>query len=376
MLATQCLLVGLGLGAPSSSSTLAIAATLNWVLKDGLGQLGGILFVARFGGNFDKEAKRYRFLASLLMSLSSSLEMLIPAIPSLFLPVASLANVCKNIAWMALSATRAQIHRNFTRIDNMGDLTGKAASWNTAASLLGTGLGVLLSSVFLISASAATEIGPTDLVLRCCLLSVPLTAFYLWASYRCSAMAVSPRLTLQRLDLIMRSCLPSVMTSTGEADTSVLSQLSRYIINPTSASKKERFLYFPWDAHKLSLVVVNPDAALIPECLPHDQFKAAKEFLQRHGFLALPATYPASKINIWFAETETDAELVIGILTAYIAEAYFKDLPWMGRLGKAHEQAIVLADSLLTALESRGWNLCESLDLNQRPLVLSQDKID
>lgn len=45
VLAMQSLLVAVGIGS-SSSAYLPLAATMNWVLKDGLGQLGGILFAA------------------------------------------------------------------------------------------------------------------------------------------------------------------------------------------------------------------------------------------------------------------------------------------------------------------------------------------
>lgn len=39
------------------------AAAYTWVLKDGLGQLGGILFASRYGKNFDEDIKKWRFMA-------------------------------------------------------------------------------------------------------------------------------------------------------------------------------------------------------------------------------------------------------------------------------------------------------------------------
>ncbi|CAG8787326.1 11035_t:CDS:2, partial [Acaulospora morrowiae] len=52
----------------------------------------------------------------------------------------------KNIAWLAGSATRAQMHKTFALRDNLGDITGKSGSQSTAAGLFGTALGVILSA--------------------------------------------------------------------------------------------------------------------------------------------------------------------------------------------------------------------------------------
>jgi hypothetical protein len=146
----------------------AVAAALNWVLKDGLGQLGGVLYASLVGERFDSEPKRIRFWAGWAMQGATLLELLLPLAPHLFLPIASVANIGtfvllrasdnppqgnpsvltpafagRNIAWLAGSATRAQIHNTFALHDNLGDITAKAGSQSTAASVLGTGVGIL-----------------------------------------------------------------------------------------------------------------------------------------------------------------------------------------------------------------------------------------
>ena len=62
-----------------------------------------------------------------------------------------LTTIVKNICWVASSATRASILRAFSREENLGDLTAKYASQSTAASLLGTGLGLGVSHLFSLS---------------------------------------------------------------------------------------------------------------------------------------------------------------------------------------------------------------------------------
>jgi hypothetical protein len=363
VLATQCLLVGLGMSGGGGHGTIALAATVNWILKDGLGQLGGILFVARYGGNVDREAKRYRFLASALMSVASACEILIPVVPALFLPIASLANVCKNIAWMALSATRAQIHRNFTRLDNLGDLTAKAASLNTAASLAGTGLGVLLSSAFLISAAGGAALAASDLVTRCLFLSLPLTLFYLYASYRCSGTAISPRLTLQRIELLMRGFTPAVKEH---------GQLHRYILDPTQTCKKERFLYWPWEKDRLSSIAFEPDARALVE-FPH--FPKLLSFFQENGYVVLPSG--PNKVAIWFAQDQSEKAILLGLLTAYICRSETSnDTYWIKTLEKAHAQQTAIQEEFIAAVLLRGWSLTDPLDVARSPLSYQDDKTD
>ncbi|KAJ3080999.1 hypothetical protein HDU99_006842, partial [Rhizoclosmatium hyalinum] len=58
--------------------------------------------------------------------------------PHLFVPIASISNIGKNIGWLASSASRAAIHKGFTLQDNLGDVTAKSGAQSTMAGLLGT----------------------------------------------------------------------------------------------------------------------------------------------------------------------------------------------------------------------------------------------
>ena len=53
VLSMQALLYAIGLGAGS----IPAAAALNWVIKDGLGQLGGVAFASMINNRFDADAK-------------------------------------------------------------------------------------------------------------------------------------------------------------------------------------------------------------------------------------------------------------------------------------------------------------------------------
>lgn len=144
VLAMQSLLIAVGVG---SNVAVPAAAALNWVLKDGLGQAGGVAFAALIGNRFDADPKRWRLVSALVLDSATFLEVCSPLFgPKLFLPVAAVANFLKNVAWLTASATRAGIHQALAIRGNLADLTAKAASQSIAASTLGTAFGIGLST--------------------------------------------------------------------------------------------------------------------------------------------------------------------------------------------------------------------------------------
>jgi hypothetical protein len=98
------------------------AAAYQWVLKDGLGQVGAILFASRFGKNFDADIKKWRFMSIAVLNLAFWVEITALACPQYFLAIASLANVFKNVCFMLSSASRASINYRFAKSNNIADL--------------------------------------------------------------------------------------------------------------------------------------------------------------------------------------------------------------------------------------------------------------
>lgn len=122
VLSMEALLFSMGVGA----GAIPMAAALNWIIKDGLGQFGGMLCASFINRKFDADPKRWRLMASVLLDASVLLEVLTPLCPQYFLPIASVANVGKNVGWISASASRAGIHRSFMKAENLADITGKA----------------------------------------------------------------------------------------------------------------------------------------------------------------------------------------------------------------------------------------------------------
>ncbi|PVU95739.1 hypothetical protein BB561_001639 [Smittium simulii] len=187
ILSTQSMLFAIGLG----SSAIPLSATLTWVLKDGIGQLGGVLYASFLGTNFDKESKRLKFWSAVWLQFAIWLEMLTPIFPAVFLLLASIANILKNICYLTLGATKASINKSLCNSDNLGDLTAKSGSQATAAGLAGTVLGIGLSSLF-----------GADLT---CLISVfvPLSCLAILANYKSLEHLKIQSLNLQHMALIL-----------------------------------------------------------------------------------------------------------------------------------------------------------------------------
>ncbi|XP_051145703.1 protein root UVB sensitive 6-like isoform X2 [Andrographis paniculata] len=138
---TQTLLNSIGV---SRSRSTMNAVAVNWVLKEGAGRVGRMLF-ARQGKKFDYDLKQLRFTGDLLLELGAGLELATAAFPNLFLPLACVANVVKNVAIVASTSTRAPIYKAFAKGENIGDITAKGECVGTIADLLGTGLGIMVA---------------------------------------------------------------------------------------------------------------------------------------------------------------------------------------------------------------------------------------
>ena len=225
VLGTQALLSALGMG----TGSIALSATLNWIIKDGLGLLGGVVYTSLFSGRFDSEPKRYRFQASLAFQAATLSEIMLPLVPGMFLLLASVSNIAKNISWLAMSGCRAQMHQSLCRKDSLGDLTAKAGSQSTAAGLIGTGLGVFVTAA--VNGSVVSTLAAF----------APLTAISLYCIYRSNAVVVTRSFNIQRTEILIHHFLKT----NGE------------ILSPEQVADQETFIR-SYSSPFGSPVIVNP----------------------------------------------------------------------------------------------------------------------
>ncbi|KAH0460154.1 hypothetical protein IEQ34_010817 [Dendrobium chrysotoxum] len=138
---TRTLLTSVG---ASKNSATSGAVAINWILKDGAGRVGKMLY-SRQGKKFDYDLKQLRFAGDLLMELGAGLELATSTVPHLFLPMACMANVAKNVGTVTSTSTRTPIYKAYAKGENIGDVTAKGECVGNIADLLGTGLSILVS---------------------------------------------------------------------------------------------------------------------------------------------------------------------------------------------------------------------------------------
>lgn len=237
VLAMQSLLIAVGVG---SNVAVPAAAALNWVLKDGLGQAGGVAFAAFIGNRFDADPKRWRLVSALVLDSATFLEVCSPLFgPKLFLPVAAIANFLKNVSWLTASATRAGIHQALAIRGNLADVTAKAASQSIAASTLGTAIGIGLSTSIVPATTSVLAIFAIASVMHLSGVAYSLRS------------VVIPTLSAARMDLaiddwIRLTANNDIMERTTMMMTATHSPFVVGVKNPVEVAKRETF--YPWES--------------------------------------------------------------------------------------------------------------------------------
>ncbi|XP_077170723.1 RUS family member 1 isoform X2 [Paroedura picta] len=191
-LATQAVLKGVGVG--DETSTVA-AATVTWILKDGTGMLGRILFAWSKGNKLDCDAKQWRLFADGLNDVAILMEILAPAFPACFTLIVCISGLFKCIVGVAGGATRAALTMHQARRDNMADVSAKDGSQETLVNLAG-----LVCSLFLIPLLA------DNLHLTYALYGL-FTILHLYANYRAVRAVCMETLNRARLRLVLRHFL-------------------------------------------------------------------------------------------------------------------------------------------------------------------------
>ena len=210
VLATQAALFTVGLGAGS----IPLAAAIQWILKDGVGHAGAIVYATSVNTRFDADAKRYRFQATLALTVADFVAVLMPLVPQHFFLLASLSSTTSSIANLATVSARARIMACFAKQGNLADCVRAGQTQGKLMSLLGTGAGAAFS--WTIGAE------PSNVILA----MVPLAAASVYATHRSSCLVVLPSLNLQRCELVYAELLRATLPQMTAAAAGVVSKTS------------------------------------------------------------------------------------------------------------------------------------------------------
>ncbi|MEW5320471.1 MAG: hypothetical protein WDW38_011541 [Sanguina aurantia] len=202
VLASTFMLYAVGLGA----GAIPTAGAMNWVLKDGIGQLGTLVFGKQIAHNFDVHSKSWSHT-----------------------PLRSLSNRgawgAEGTAIMASGSTRSVFSLSFAADNNIADITAKGTSQYILASFLGTAAGATL----------CTQIGQ-DLDLAMAAYSV-LTTITLYASYATVKSIPLATLNSIRLQLVAEAFLTSITRAPASTRTMQEADSSSCSGSSSSSSK-------------------------------------------------------------------------------------------------------------------------------------------
>ncbi|KAF6022712.1 hypothetical protein EB796_018988 [Bugula neritina] len=188
-LATQALLKGVGVG---DDSATALAATITWIMKDGTGMIGRILFAWLQGSSLDCDAKRWRLFADMLNDFAICLEISAPFFPLWFTLIVCVSGVCKSIVGVAGGSTRAALTLHQARRNNMADVSAKDGSQETLVNLA-----ALICSLMLVPIVAEQH----GLVWT---LFAIFTCIHLWANYSAVTSVVMETINQARLHILVK----------------------------------------------------------------------------------------------------------------------------------------------------------------------------
>ncbi|KAL3811267.1 hypothetical protein ACHAXA_003366 [Cyclostephanos tholiformis] len=428
VLSTQALLVAVGVGTQSAAP---MAAALNWVMKDGVGQLGGVVFASQLGkggidfdywrgkfgkwsfggkrkirrrGNYqqgtaDSNPKRWRMVAALALDLSTLLEICTPMMgQEWFLPCASIANIGKNVGYLAASASRAAIHQSLSMggssfplntseaeactknasstvsvSSNLGDVTAKSGSQSIVASLLGTAIGIFLSRTF------CSEYGTSGTLAGFAMLS----AVHQVCTYKAVKVVPLRNLDRHRLHIVLSSYISEkVYHNDGLKDGVHMKTLT-----PAQVAEKETFLPMmspddsvEWLIVGDSLVNICPSGASELENLllarnPTDDDRSNKssDFVYdskeyENYLLKISSADGDVMVQLTYLEGATDYDILRGMFHSYVAHSHIKrndpyhtdsnnECTGLKILADTHSIMACQIQMFIECLQDAGWHI-------------------
>ena len=334
VLASTFLLYSVGLGA----GAIPTAGALSWVLKDGLGQAGTLLFGRAMAHNFDVASKSWYLAASAKLNLAMGLEIATFIFPAHFLPIAAAANAVKGLAWMAGGSSRSAFNVAFATDHNIADVTAKATSQTICTSLLGTSVGLGLAAAVGQGAGAAFA------------CYAALAAVHLWSGYKSVQCVPLTTLNPSRLEILAQATIAQ-----GGGSGSALQ-----LPTPAELAGQDAVL-------RRAGLVVGSSLASVVAWQPHLSAALLPLYQSRMHILLPDPSSGAMHLVLHQAAGAADAATAALQAAAWRAAAAERGLSWActspedARVhaevaGAALRQADEVAGGMLRALSTAGWD--------------------
>ena len=185
----------------------ALSAAITWILKDGVGLIGGLFYSYKFSPYFDSHVKEFRLCADIANDLGLCIDMIAPLFPSrYFLLLSSLSTLCKMMCGIAANATKSSITIFLSNDGNVADLNAKESTQETFVSLLGM-IGGLLIAKFLHSKDGDGSI----ITIYAWIYFIILTIVHVWANYKGVKLLRLNTLNRERLNNVLHPFIQDVL---------------------------------------------------------------------------------------------------------------------------------------------------------------------
>ena len=125
------------------SDVTAVQAAVQWIMRDGVSMLGGLLFTSFSSSNFGQNIKSWRLFADLINNVGISLDMIAPIFRPIFFPLICISSICKSLCGIAAGSTGAAIAEHWGgKHGNIPDVLAKNGAQHTMLSLIGLSISV------------------------------------------------------------------------------------------------------------------------------------------------------------------------------------------------------------------------------------------
>jgi hypothetical protein len=203
-LSTAAILKGVGVG---NKEATVLAASLTWLLKDGTGMIGRIIFAWAKGTELDSNCKKWRLVADVFNDLAFVIDIVAPQFSgAFFAPLCCLSSTLRAIVGVAGGATRTAVTRHQARRENLADVAAKDGSQETLVNFIS----LIVSLVML----PAVDNSPT-LVWT---LATIFILFHIYANYRAVKALKFDTLNQKRLSLCVRGFCNGIIPSVSQVN--------------------------------------------------------------------------------------------------------------------------------------------------------------
>ncbi|CAN0130865.1 unnamed protein product [Ascophyllum nodosum] len=188
-----CLTAMLDASGVGDENASAIAAAMIWVLRDGFGMVGSLLFSYVVSSHMDSNIKEWRLFADIANDVGLTLDLVAPIFRDNFALISSLGTVCKALCGVAAGCTKTSVTSHFALKANTADLSAKENAQETAVNICGMVLGVKVAS-YLGDSPAVTWA-----------IFIALSILHVYANFRCVSALHLDTLNKQRAALLVRA---------------------------------------------------------------------------------------------------------------------------------------------------------------------------